>query len=114
MRAALQYILVLMLVLVPSTTSAQVPQDRFFDSNGVRIRYVQQGSGDPVLLLHGYTINLETNWIQNGFFANLAKDYRVIAFDLRGHGKSGKPYDPGAYGAEVVQDAVRLLDHLKI
>jgi pimeloyl-ACP methyl ester carboxylesterase len=44
----------------------------------------------------------------------LAKDYRVIALDNRGHGKSDKPHDPNKYGTEVVEDTVRLLDHLKI
>jgi pimeloyl-ACP methyl ester carboxylesterase len=34
--------------------------------------------------------------------------------DLRGHGKSGKPHDPNAYGDELAKDVVRLLDHLKI
>jgi len=38
----------------------------------------------------------------------------VIAIDARGHGKSGKPADAKAYGAEMGQDIVRLLDHLKI
>src|SRR5262249_23725638 len=49
-----------------------------------------------------------------GVIKALAKDYRVIAFDNRGHGKSGKPHDPKKYGAEMVEDAVRLLDHLKL
>ena len=88
--------------------------DQYFDSNGVRIRYVEQGSGDPILLVHGYTANVEVNWIETGVFANLSRDHRVIAFDLRGHGKSDKPHQPAAYGREMVQDAVRLLDHLKI
>jgi len=38
----------------------------------------------------------------------------VIAFDARGHGKSGKPHEPEAYGAEIAWDIVRLLDHLDI
>jgi pimeloyl-ACP methyl ester carboxylesterase len=91
-----------------------VPQDRFFDSNGVRIRYVEQGQGPPVVLIHGYTGNLERHWINPGVFANLANDYRVIAIDCRGHGKSGKPTNPRAYGAEMGKDIIRLLDHLKI
>ena len=64
--------------------------------------------------MHGYTGTLDRHWINNGIFANLAKDYRVIAFDLRRHGKSGKPYQPSAYGEPMASDVVRLLDHLKI
>lgn len=45
---------------------------------------------------------------------NLAKDYRVIAMDCRGHGMSGKPHDPKQYGPEMALDIVRLLDHLGI
>ena len=88
--------------------------DRFFDSNGVRIRYVEQGQGSPVVLLHGYTGTLDRHWITPGIFAALARDYRTIAIDCRGHGKSGKPADPKAYGAEMGQDVVRMLDHLKL
>lgn len=91
-----------------------VPQDHFFDSNGVRIRYVEQGQGPPVVLIHGYTGNLERHWMNPGVFADLAKDHRVIALDCRGHGKSDKPVDPKSYGSEMARDVVRLLDRLKI
>jgi pimeloyl-ACP methyl ester carboxylesterase len=101
-------------LLCASSGLAQTPQDQWFDSRGVQIRYIEQGAGEPVLLIHGYTRSIETNWVQTGVFANLARDHRVIAFDLRGHGKSGKPHDPAAYGGETVQDAIRLLDHLGI
>ncbi|HJU42696.1 MAG TPA: alpha/beta hydrolase [Vicinamibacterales bacterium] len=90
------------------------PPDQFFDSAGVPIRYVEQGSGAPIVLMHGYTGTLDRHFIGNGVFANLARDYRVIAIDLRGHGKSGKPHAPTAYGEEMARDVVRLLDHLKI
>jgi pimeloyl-ACP methyl ester carboxylesterase len=88
--------------------------DQFFDSNGVQIRYVEQGAGSPVVMLHGYTGTLDRHFISNGVFATIAKDHRAIAMDLRGHGKSGKPHDPKAYGDELAKDVVRLLDHLKI
>ena len=90
------------------------PPDQFFDSNGVRIRYVEQGHGPAIVLMHGYTGTLDRHFLANGVFANLAKDYRVIAMDLRGHGKSDKPHDPKAYGETMAGDVVRLLDHLKI
>lgn len=105
-------------MLVWSVTSAAqpsaAPPDQFFDSNSVRIRYVEQGQGPAIVLMHGYTGTLDRHFIANGVLANLAKDHRVIAMDLRGHGKSGKPYDPKSYGEEMARDVVRLLDHLKI
>ena len=63
-----------------------------FDSNGIRLRYIEAGKGTPVILVPGYTRAVENNWIDTGVFANLAKDHRVIAYDLPGHGKSGKPH----------------------
>jgi pimeloyl-ACP methyl ester carboxylesterase len=112
--------MLLALALLPAVALAQAPAspvappDQFFDSNGVRIRYVEQGQGAPIVLIHGYTGNLDRHFIANGVFAELSRDYRVIALDCRGHGKSGKPSDPGAYGPEMGQDVVRLLDHLQI
>jgi pimeloyl-ACP methyl ester carboxylesterase len=102
---------------VQASVAAQQPailEDNFFDSNGVRIRFVAQGPGTPIVLIHGYTGNIERHWINPGVFSKLATDFRVIALDCRGHGKSDKPVDPKRYGAEMSQDVVRLLDHLKI
>ena len=88
-------------------------QDRFFDSGGVRLCYVDVGAGTPVLLIHGFTADMERSWVETGILPDLARDYRVIAFDLRGHGKSAKPHNPAAYD-ELGLDAIRLLDHLGI
>src|SRR6185436_17749873 len=94
-------------------TAPVFAQDNFFDSNGVPIRYVEQGSGEAIVLLHGGGASLD-GWLNSGMLQNLAKDYRVIAFDARGHSKSGKPHDVSAYGPEMGLDVVRLLDHLGI
>ena len=101
---------VVALLLWAATAGAQ---DRFFDSAGVRLRYVEQGAGQPVVLLHGFTAELERAWIQTGVLHELARDHRVIALDLRGHGASDKPRDARAYD-EVALDVIRLLDHLGI
>ena len=85
-----------------------------FDSGGVPIHYVESGAGAPVVLVHSYAGDLRTQWIDTGVYDALASDHRVIAFDCRGHGESGKPHDPAAYGAEMARDVVRLLDHLAI
>jgi pimeloyl-ACP methyl ester carboxylesterase len=105
-----------LVLAITSVAGAQpaAPPDRFFDSNGVQIRYVEQGEGSPVVMLHGYTGTLDRHFIANGVFANIAKDHRAIAMDLRAHGKSGKPHEPKAYGDEMAKDVIRLLDHLKI
>jgi pimeloyl-ACP methyl ester carboxylesterase len=89
-------------------------EDQFFDSNGVKIRYLVVGKGEPVVLIHGYTMDIEKNWWLPGVIRELSKNYQVIAFDNRGHGKSDKPHDPSKYGNEMAEDVVRLLDHLQI
>lgn len=94
--------------------SVHAAEDKYFDSAGVRIRYVEAGSGEPVVLVHGYTTDIEQQFVQTGVFPGLAKGYRTIALDARGHGKSGKPHDPKQYGPQMGLDVVRLLDHLGI
>jgi pimeloyl-ACP methyl ester carboxylesterase len=83
----------------------------------VKIHYVVEGKGEPVVLIHGFTADIDKNWRAGGansVFSTLAKSYQVIAIDNRGHGKSDKPHDPKQYGVEMAEDVVRLLDHLKI
>jgi len=85
-----------------------------FDSGGVQIYYQEHGAGDPVVLVHGFASHSDNNWGPM-WFTFLAPHFRVIAIDCRGHGKSGKPHDAAAYGAEKMgDDVIRLLDHLKI
>ncbi len=96
-----------------ATASLQA-KGAFFDSKGVRIHYLDEGEGDPVLLIHGFTASATLNWGIPGILKNLAADHRVIALDNRGHGSSDKPQKMEDYGAEMVEDAVRLLDHLEI
>jgi pimeloyl-ACP methyl ester carboxylesterase len=87
----------------------------FFDSDGVKIHYVDRGHGPPVLMIHGFGSSAEEHWVRTGMAARLAQRGRVIAYDARGHGHSDKPHDPACYGlANMRADAVRLLDHLKI
>jgi pimeloyl-ACP methyl ester carboxylesterase len=108
--------LVACLCLGPASLRAEEPEVKkpYFDSDGVKIHYVVQGKedGEPVLLIHGFTANIEAQW--EPVIKALAKDYKVIALDCRGHGGSEKPHDPKKYGLEMTKDAIRLLDHLKI
>ena len=87
-----------------------------FDSDGVQIAYLDEGAGEPILLIHGFASNAAINWVDPQWVRTLTQDgRRVIALDNRGHGQSDKLYDPARYGApEMADDAIRLLDHLKI
>ena len=89
-------------------------EGQYFDSGGIRIHYYEQGKGTPVILVHGLGASITTNWMTSKILPELAKQYRVIALDNRGHGRSGKPHDPSQYGVEMVKDIVRLMDHLGI
>jgi pimeloyl-ACP methyl ester carboxylesterase len=89
-------------------------QAQEFDSCGVPIRYLVLGEGEAVILMHGFILSMGPNWIDGGLFDALSQDHRVVAFDLRGHGGSGKPHDPAKYGLEMIQDVPRLMDHLQI
>ena len=85
----------------------------YFDSDGVQIYFEERGKGDPVVLVHGFASRAEHNWA--GWIDTLARDYRVVALDCRGHGKSGKPHDSAAYAGETMgEDVIRLIDHLGI
>lgn len=88
--------------------------DEFFDADGVRLRYVDVGEGDPVILLHGFALGVEMNWAPTGLLESLPGEFRLIAVDLRGHGKSDKPGESDGYGPEFVNDVLRLMDHLGI
>src|SRR5689334_2731220 len=110
MRAVALAAVAAALAFAPSVGAAQ---DKYFDAGGVRLRYVEQGAGEPVVLVHGFT-NTADIWSANGIVQDLARNYRIIAFDMRGHGKSDKPHDPAKYGREMGLDVVRLLDHLGI
>ncbi len=95
--------------LMPTAADAV---DAVFDSNGVKIRYVTAGKGEPIVMLHGWMSDssmwgrLDTN--------PAAREFQLIAVDLRGHGKSDKPHEADKYGPAMAADVVRLLDHLKL
>jgi pimeloyl-ACP methyl ester carboxylesterase len=90
-----------------------VEDGKFADFGGVKVHYIDRGQGEPIVLLHGGTSNLES-WVTPGVVANLQKNFRVIAFDARGSGKSDKPREPKAYGRQQALDVPRLLDALKL
>ena len=66
------------------------PAGRFLDLNGVRIHYVERGSGEPLVLLHGNGSMIQ-DFESSGLIDLAAKSYRVIVFDRPGFGHSDRP-----------------------
>jgi 3-oxoadipate enol-lactonase len=80
------------------------------DLDGVSLQYTDEGSGEPVVLIHGFPLSLELWKPQR---AALSAGYRVIAPDLRGHGQSDPPPGDTSMG-QYADDVVALMDSLGI
>jgi pimeloyl-ACP methyl ester carboxylesterase len=87
-----------------------------FRHDGVEIAFLDEGEGEPIVLVHGFASTAQVNWVHPGWVATLTRaGRRVIALDNRGHGASEKLYDPAAYHSARMADDVRaLLDHLDL
>jgi len=87
-----------------------------FHHGDVEIAYLDEGEGDPVVLVHGFASSKNVNWVYPTWVSELRKNgFRVIAFDNRGHGESSKLYDPEDYHiGTMASDIVALMDHLGI
>jgi pimeloyl-ACP methyl ester carboxylesterase len=101
-----------------------------FHNGAVEIAYLDEGEGDPILLVHGFASTKNVNWVYPTWVSELKKNgRRVIALDNRGHGDSAKLYDPEAYHigtmasdvdpeayhiGTMAGDVSALMDHLNI
>lgn len=97
------------LTYTPDTTIPAGLPGKHIKINGVPIRYVQQGAGKDILLIHGSSGSIE-DW--QPIFGELAKSYRVTAFDRPGHGFSGDVPDHSQENNARV--AVALIKQLKL
>ena len=91
------------------------PQQKFADVNGVKLHYLLAGTGDPIVLLHGFA---ETSHMWLPLIAKLSDRHTVIAPDLRGFGQSSAPAD-GYTKAAMARDIHELMkslghDHIRL
>jgi pimeloyl-ACP methyl ester carboxylesterase len=84
-----------------------------FTHEDVEIAFLDEGAGEPIVLVHGFASNKEVNWVAPGWVRTLTRaGRRVIALDNRGHGQSTKLYEPAAYPSAIMaQDVRALIDH---
>ena len=85
-----------------------------FHNGEVEIAYLDEGEGDPIVLVHGFASSKNVNWVYPTWVSELRKGgRRVIALDNRGHGDSAKLYDAAAYEIAIMAgDIIALMDHL--
>ncbi|MGY3103757.1 alpha/beta fold hydrolase [Bradyrhizobium sp. LM6.9] len=87
-----------------------------FHNGAVEIAYLDEGEGDPIILVHGFASSKNVNWVYPTWVSELRKNgRRVIALDNRGHGESAKLYEPSQYSIPTMGgDVLALMDHLAI
>src|SRR3954465_1136129 len=87
-----------------------------FHNGAVEIAFLDEGAGEPIVLVHGFASSKNVNWVYPTWVSELKKSgRRVIALDNRGHGESTKLYDPEHYHIPTMAgDVTGLLDHLAI
>jgi pimeloyl-ACP methyl ester carboxylesterase len=93
---------------------------QFFESHGVAIAYIdwkpETEAKGVIVLIHGFASNHRINWVDPSWTKRLLDEgFRVLALDNRGHGKSGKLYEPELYTPDhMAKDVIALMDHLDI
>ncbi len=87
-----------------------------FKHGAVELAYLDEGEGEPIILIHGFASTKDINWVNTGWVETLRNaGRRVIALDNRGHGASTKLYDPEYYNLGLMaEDVLALMDHLGI
>jgi pimeloyl-ACP methyl ester carboxylesterase len=82
--------------------------------DGVRLHYEVEGDGPPLILHLGAGCDSDL-WRAAGYLGPLSRKYQCVLFDHRGHGKSDRPREVGAYHIDrFVDDVGALLDHLRL
>lgn len=114
--STLKCIVVLIFVpLLPQLAQAQEPispAGKLANINGAKIYYEEYGKGEPLILLHGFA-RTASDW--QPFIPELSKSYRVIAWDMRGHGRSTSPDTSVVFSHKLAaKDLLTLMEQLKI
>ena len=104
-------VLTILLLIITFSINSLIAQDgNFVETNGVKIYYETHGEGEPLLLLHGFSLSHKAwdNWLED-----LSKNFLVITPDLRGHGNSTNLSQVFTHELSA-QDMYGLMDSLNI
>jgi epoxide hydrolase 4 len=94
----------------PTSGAAAGFADGYFERDGIRIHYVESGSGELVLMLHGFP---QFWWLWRAQLEDLGKDHHAVAPDMRGYNLSSSPREVEAYRMRhLLADVHGLVNHL--
>lgn len=114
-QAYLSILLCWAVLLSITTVAAQEPiasNGKFVNVDGARIYYEEYGQGEPLILLHGFGRTL-ADW--KPFISEFSKNYHVIAWDMRGHGRSTNQDTSEIFlHATAANDLLGLLEKLNL
>jgi pimeloyl-ACP methyl ester carboxylesterase len=105
------FVAIVLFVGAQPMTAAELGEDGYVDSGGVKIHYVTAGSGEPCIMIHGFP-DFWYTW--RAQMPELAKHFQVVAYDQRGYNLSDKPEGVENYKMEkLVGDLNAVVDHFK-
>src|SRR6476660_2248738 len=111
MKTAFFLSVVLTMLLSGVVLGQQKPTTGYAPVNGLKMYYEIQGSGEPVVLLHGAFMAITDDW--RVWIAELSKTRKVIAVEMQGHGRTAD-IKRDMSSENLADDVAALLDHLKI
>src|SRR5262249_60714782 len=85
-----------------------------FTHDGVEIAFLDEGEGEPIVLVHGFASNKEVNWVAPSWMTTLTRaGRRAIALDNRGHGGAAKlSHPPAPHRPRMAEHGRALPRHL--
>jgi haloalkane dehalogenase len=86
-------------------------QSRWFETDGIRLHYIDEGAGQPILMCHG---NPTWSFLYRNIIVRVQKQFRCVAVDYPGFGLSDRPQGYGYTPAEHAAIVGRLVDHLEL
>src|SRR5215471_16937300 len=81
-------------------------KDRYAEVNGVRLHYVERGTGALILFLHGFP---EFWYSWKNLLEDFGRDHHAVALDMRGYNLSSKPEPVASYRVPLIVEDVRAL-----
>lgn len=106
----LAFIFIINIIFLINASATTMDKDKFVEANGIKIHYVEEGEGPPLLLIHGGGLTAKS-W--QGLAKEASRYFRVIMPDSRGHGLTNNPQGTFSYDL-MTEDMAAFVKALKL